>query len=146
MASPVELRGTGESRWAGTDDRHLFTGPFFGRPRFDKLSLEGLFNDGKFVFADSNRIIIDPQDAGILAGSRADPAGDFRQVVGRIKQGKSAGPIARHHLFVPFGDVVSERTAPMAEGGAAVHTTAGLLLRLFLFTQDKNRTVILDPL
>src|SRR5690606_11407777 len=105
----------------GTDDGHALAGLELGRLRHDPAHLPGLVDDGVLDRLDAYRIIVDVQCTGRLAGRRADAAGEFREVVGRMQILDRLEPLAVVNEIVPVRNDVVDRAAAGAEGNAAVH-------------------------
>ncbi len=119
------LRG-GQAGRPGTDHGHLLARlhrrgerlhPALGPRAVDDLHLDLL---------DGHRIGVDAQHAGGLTGGRAEPAGEFREVVGRVQPFGGLVPVVPPHQVVPLRNEVAERAAGVAEGDAAIHAAAGL--------------------
>src|SRR5207247_10103775 len=79
-----------------------------------------------FDVLDRHRVAVNREDAGSFAGSGADAAGKFREVVGCVEGGKGPLPLAAIDEVVPVRDQISERAALMTERHGAIHTTAAL--------------------
>ena len=92
----------------------------------------GALDDAAFDELDGDGGLIDAQHASCFAGSGADAAGEFREVVGGVEAANGALPAAVIDQVVPVGDEVIDRAARVAEGHAAIHA-ASALLTLFLF-------------
>ena len=63
-------------------------------------------------------------------GRRAQPAGELREVVGRVQALDGLAALAAPREVVPLRDQVAERAALVAERDAAVHAAAGLAAQL----------------
>ncbi|MCY1222763.1 hypothetical protein D9M72_348670 [compost metagenome] len=115
---------------AGADDRDLLAGLGDGRLRHDVAHLIGLVGDRLFDRLDRHRRVFEVQRAGFLARRRADAAGEFREVVGRMQVADRLIPVAVVDEVVPVRDLVVHRAAgrPMAIGDATVHAASSLLL------------------
>ena len=131
VAAPVELVGAGQSGGARTDHRHLLPRPAAGRAGNDVSGLKGLLDDGRFVFADRDGLIVELQHARLLAERRADPAGEFGKVVGQREDVVGLFPFSLPCHVLPFGLAVAQRTGPVAERDAAVHAARSLQLAVF---------------
>ena len=69
--------------------------------------------------------------AGFFAWRRARAAREFGEVVGRVEAFRGFAPPTAIDQVVPFGDVVAERAALVAEGNVLpVHAAAGLRAKL----------------
>ena len=69
-----------------------------------------------------------PEHAGGLARRRAQPAGELREVVGRVQRLARVLPPLRVDQVVPRRDQVAQRAALVAERDAAVHAAGCLLV------------------
>src|SRR6266849_1772247 len=75
-----------------------------------------------------NRVRVDAEHAGCLAGGGAQPPGELGEVVRRVQpvgRGRPVGPVDE---VVPLGYEVAERAAVVAERDAAVHAARRLPL------------------
>jgi hypothetical protein len=81
----VELIGGGEPGGAGADDGHFFAGAHGRMIGLDEAFVEGDLDDMFFYFFDGYRWLVDTQYATAFAGSRADPPGEFGEIVGGAK-------------------------------------------------------------
>jgi hypothetical protein len=79
---------------------------------------------------DADRIVVDAQRAGGLARRRADAAGEFREVVGRMQVLERLAVVAVIDQVVPVRDDVVDRAAVVAERDAAIHAARALHLGL----------------
>src|SRR6185369_11006399 len=78
---------------------------------------------------DGDGVVVDVEDAGLLAGSGADAAGELGEAVGRVQALDRLAPAAAVHEVVPVGDDVPERAALVTEGDAAIHAARALALQ-----------------
>jgi len=69
--------------------------------------------------------------------ARANAAGHFRKIIGRMQVSRGFFPIALVDEVVPIGDLVVDRAAGVAIGHAAIHAARGLVARL-LFRQRQD--------
>ena len=67
-----------------------------------------------------------PRTQDGLARRRAQPAGELREVVGRVEPVHRAVPVVAPDEVVPLRDDVAQRAALVAERDAAVHAAPGL--------------------
>src|SRR3990172_9147191 len=100
------------------------------RVRHDPTLSPSTLDNFQLDLLDGDGVVVDPQDAGGLAGGGAEPAGEVREVVGGVQPLDRLPPVAAIYEVVPVGDDVVERAALVTEGDAAVHTTGGLLLEM----------------
>src|SRR5690606_6389098 len=63
---------------------------------------------------------------GSLTGSRAQAAGELREVVRRVQPLDRSVPVIAEDQVVPLRDDVAERATLVAERDAAVHAAGGL--------------------
>ena len=94
----------------------------------------GLVGDRLLDRLDGDRNVLEVQRAGFLAGRRADAAGEFREIVGRVQVADRVVPVAIVDEVVPVRDLVVDRAAgrAMAERHAAIHAARGLFLDLLV--------------
>src|SRR5688500_4504561 len=104
---------------------------------------------------DGDRIFVKVQRAGRLARRRADPAGHFREIVGRVQVARGLVPLAAINEVVPVRDLVVDRAAGRLIGDeigavairdAAVHAARRLLAHLRLGKRQHELTVMLHAL
>src|SRR5690606_23615190 len=95
----------------------------------DPARTDRLVGNGLFDRLDGDRYVFQVQRAGFLAGSGADAAGEFGEIVGRVEVARRLFPIAVIDKVVPVRDLVVDRTAgiAMAEGNAAIHAARRLV-------------------
>ena len=98
-----------------------------GNLRRDPAFGEGALGDGVLYGLDGDRLVVQIQSACALARRRADAAGDFRKVVGRMQRLGRGAPVAAPDQVVPVGNDVVHRAGRVAVGNAAVHAARGLL-------------------
>ncbi len=95
---------------------------------------------------DGDRDVVDVERAGRFARRRADAAGDFREVVGRVKVARRLFPVAAIDEVVPVRDLVVDRAAVVTIRDAAIHAARGLVARFLLGKRQDEFAIILDPL
>src|SRR4029078_4409546 len=78
---------------------------------------------------DRDRVVVDVEDARLLARGGADAAGELGEVVRRVEPVDRLAPAAAVHEVVPVGDDVPERAALVTEGNAAIHAARALALQ-----------------
>ena len=101
-----------------------------GTTRRDPALVPRAVDDLDLDLLDGDRILVDAEHARGLARRRAEPAGELREVVGRVQPLDRVAPVVAVDEVVPVGDEVAERAAVVAERDAAVHAAPGLLLQL----------------
>ena len=127
MAGAIQLVGGGEPRRSGSDDGDALARADRGRPRDDPALVEGALDDRGLGGLDRHRRAVDREDARAFARRRAQPAGEFGEVVGRVQPIDRGAPAIPIHEVVPVRNQVAERAALMAERDAAVHTPRRLI-------------------
>src|SRR3984957_19489272 len=149
-----ELLRASHSGGAGTDDRDLFAGLGGGDLRLDPAVFPGAVDDRAFDGFDLDRIVVDVEGAGGFARRRADAAGEFRKIVGRMQVARGFLPVVLINQVVEVGDLVVDRTArgagrdragAVAIGNAAIHAARGLVARFLLRQRDDEFLKILQP-
>src|SRR5690606_38896915 len=123
-----QLLGSGQTGRAGTDDGDLLTGEPGRVHRGDPALVEGVLDDLDLDLLDGHRVLVDPEHAGRLARRRAQPPGEFREVVGRVQPVDTVAPAVLVDQVVPFRNQVAQRTTVVTERNTAVHAPAGLTL------------------
>src|SRR6202034_1518649 len=96
---------------------------------------DGAVGDRAFDRFDGDRVVVDVEGAGSLARRRADAAGDFGEIVGRVQIARGFVPVAAIDQVVPVRNLVvdrrcgragAERPGALAIGHAAIHAARGL--------------------
>jgi hypothetical protein len=82
VTSLVELIGASKTSRTGTNDGNGLARAVLRRRRHHPAHLETAVDDSTFNRLDADRILIDAENAGTLARSRADTTGELREVVG----------------------------------------------------------------
>ena len=141
VAPVVQPVGAGQTGRAAANHRHPAAAAHSGRPGLHEPGGKAVLNQRQFVFPHGDRIPVEPAGAGRLAQSRADPAGEFGEIVGLEQTGQRMIPVAGVDTVVPFRDQVVQRAAGghpvehhagLAERHAAVHAAGPLLPPLLL--------------
>src|SRR5206468_6413771 len=101
----------GHARWTGADHRHLLSGPSRGNLGRHPALTPGVIDDVLLDVLDRDRVVVDVEDARLLAGGGADAAGELREVIRRVQPVDRLAPAAPVHEVVPVGDDVPERAA-----------------------------------
>ena len=122
-----QLLRNGQAGRTGPDDRDRLAGQPLGRLRAHVPRVPGFVDDRDLDVLDRHRRLVDPEHARGLTRSRAEPAGELREVVRRVQSLDRALPVVAPDQVVPLRDQVAERAALVAERDAAVHTASGLL-------------------
>ena len=119
VAGPVELLGAREPRRPGADHRHGAPRTGDGRLRHDPPLVPSAVDDRDLDLLDRDCIAFpDLEHARRLAGSRAKPAGELREVVRPVELDDRLVPAVAVHEVVPVGNQVSQRAPVMAERDA----------------------------
>ena len=126
VAGAGELLGAGEPGRAGADHGGALAGFFRGRARDDPALAPGAVDDGALDGLDGDRVGVDVEGAGGLAGGRADAAGEFGEVVGGVQDRDGAAPVVAVNEVVPVGDDVVDRASGLAVRDSAVHASRPL--------------------
>ena len=127
VPGPIELLGRRQPRRPGADDGDAPAGARLRRLRRDPSLVERAIDDRDLDGLDRDRIVVDAEHARAFARRRAEPAGELREVVGRMQPIDGRLPAVAVHEIVPVGDEVPERTARVAERNAAVHAARRLI-------------------
>ena len=85
MAGPGQLLSRGQSGRAGADDGDTFPGQKMRPLRYHPTFIEGVVDDLDLNLFDGHRVGVDSQHTGGLAGSRAQPSGELREVIGGVQ-------------------------------------------------------------
>ena len=80
-----------------------------------------------------------------LAGGGADPAREFREIVGRVQVVGRRLPVVVIDQVVPVRDLVIDRAAIVTERDAAIHAARGLTFDVALLQRDDELVVVPDP-
>ncbi len=134
MSGAGELLRGSQSGGPGADDGDALTGCDGRGLRLDGAVHPCLIGDGLFDAFDGDAaaglLVTDGQHASGFARSRAQPAGEFREVVGGVQPIARGVPPPPSNQVVPFRDQISKRTAcspRVAERDSAVHAPTSLL-------------------
>ena len=127
MAGAIQLVGGGQPRRSRSDDGDALAGAGRRRMRDDPALVEGALDNRGLGGLDRHRCAVDGEDARAFARRRAQPAGEFREVVGRVQPIDRGAPAIPIHEVVPIRNQVAERAALMAERNAAVHASSRLI-------------------
>src|ERR1700712_245713 len=89
MAGARELLRGRKARGAGADDRDLLAGLRRRYFRLQPAIVPGAIDDRAFDSLDGDRVVVDVERAGSLARGRADAAGEFGEIIGRVQIARS---------------------------------------------------------
>src|SRR5262249_35550154 len=143
VARARELLRAGEPRRSRADDRHLLAAALGGALRPDPAGLPGAVDDRVLYRLDPDRVLVDAQHAGLLAGRRADAAGELGKIVGRMQRLDRRLPVAAVDEVVPVGNDVVDRAALHAERDAAIHAARALDLGILVGQAQVELAVVL---
>jgi hypothetical protein len=146
MACACQLLRTRQTGRTGADHGHALAGLVRGRQWLDPALFPALVDDGAFNGLDGDRRIVDVQRAGLFARRRADAAGKFREVVGRLQNVERFLPVAPVHQVIPVGDDVVDRAALVTERDAAIHAARTLQADFLVPERYDKFTEMLDAL
>ena len=116
VAGARELLRRGEAGRARADDADGMARARRGRLRRDPALLPGALDDRPLDLLDRDGVVVDREDAGLLAGRRAELAGQLGEAVGGVQALARLLPVAAVHEVVPVGDEVAERAARWQNG------------------------------
>ena len=123
----VQVVGSSQSGRAGTNHSHLLTVANDVGLRLDKALLKCHLGDGSLVLTVGGWLVVKAvQHASLLAQCRTDTTCELGEGVGGVQQLVGQLKVAFVQGVVPLGCFVAQRTGPVAEGHAAIHTAAGL--------------------
>src|SRR5690606_30137327 len=132
VAGARQLLRTGQAGRPRTHDGDPLARLARGRLGHDPAFLPAALDDRVLDRLDADRLVIQVQRAGGLAGCGADAAGELGEIVGRQQHVECALPVLLVDQVVPVGDDVVDRAAVRTERHAAVHAArtldAGLLV------------------
>jgi hypothetical protein len=97
----------------------------------DEAFVEGDLNNMFFYFFDGDGWLVDTEHATALARGRADPSGEFGEIVGGAEDLIGLVPLLAVYMVVELGNDIAEGTAVMAEGDTAIHAPGRLVVKLF---------------
>src|SRR5262249_16587751 len=101
-----------------------------GRLRRDPSLGPGMIDDVLLDQLYGYRIVVDVENAGLLAWGGTHAAGEFREVVGRMQPVDRFLPAPAIHEVVPVRDDIPERATLVAEGNSAIHAARTLRAQL----------------
>ena len=132
VPGPIQLVGRREAGRPRSDHGDALPGPGRGRRRADPAFLERALDDRQLDVLDRHRVVVDAEDARSFARRRAQPAGEVREVVGRVQPVDRRPPALAVDEIVPFRDLVAERAPLVAERNPAVHAARALVADFLL--------------
>ena len=130
----------------GTDNAYAFAGFMARHLRDNPAFFPALIDNCAFDRFNGHGIIVNIQRARGLARGRANAAGKFGEIIGRVQIGQRRLPIARIDKVVPIRNLIIDRTAIMAIGHAAIHAARGLCFQIRLIQRHDELAKVLHPL
>src|SRR5579862_5504015 len=129
VAGAAELLRARHPGGTGADDRDALATPPARRRRCDETRVPRVVDDVLLDVLDRDRVVVDVEDARLLARGGADAAGELGEVVRRVQPIDRLAPAPAVHEVVPVGDDVPERAALVTEGDATIHAARALALQ-----------------
>src|SRR5450759_1548540 len=111
-------------------------------PAFVKSALHDIFLD----LLDRDRRLIDAQHTRRFAWRWTNPAGEFREIVGRVQLPHRFFPTPVIDEIVPIGNQVVDGTSCLAKGHATVHAAGTLGAKLCFGKIEIDLEPIVDAL
>src|SRR5262249_11094415 len=146
VAGARELLRAGEAGGTRADDGDAFAGFRRRRLRLDPAVLVRLVDDRALDRLDGDRVVLEVESARRLARRRADAAGEFREIIGRVQVARGLLPVAGVDEVVPVGDLVVDRAAGVTIRDAALHAARRLVARLLRRQRDDELAPVFDAL
>src|SRR5580765_5333850 len=81
MTRRIQLSCSRETGGSGSNNSNFFTCAYVGLPGFDKSFFKSNFNNVLFDFFNGNGRLVDSKHTTAFAGSRADPSGEFGEII-----------------------------------------------------------------
>ena len=126
-----ELLRAGETRRARPDDRDGAAAQLRRRPGHDPALVPGPIDDRELDLLDRDGVALaDLEHASRLAGRRAEPARELREVVRAVELIDRLAPAVAVDEVVPVRNQVAERAAVVAERDTALHAAGALATEL----------------
>jgi hypothetical protein len=142
-----ELLGRRHPGGAGAHDRDALAGAGLRRLGLHPAHVPRPVGDRLLDRLDGDRLVLEVQRAGLLAGRGADAAGKLREIVRGVEVAGRLLPIRLEHEVVPVRDLVVDRAArrPVAERDAAIHAAGGLFRQVVLIERQRELAEVPDP-
>ncbi|MEY9677574.1 hypothetical protein ABIE93_007508 [Bradyrhizobium elkanii] len=155
VAGARELLRGGHAGGTRADHGDLLAGLNGCDLRLHPAIVPGAVDDRAFDGLDGDRVVVDVERAGCLARRRADAAGEFGEIVGRVQVARGFFPVALIDEVVEIGDLVVDRAARRARrgragavaiGDAAVHAARSLVARVLLAQRNDEFLEVLESI
>jgi len=131
VSGSCQLLCGGQTGGSGAYDCNAFLRFVFGGPWFDPAFGKPAFDNLKLDMSNQNGLITDGEGTGGLAWCGADPAGDFRKIVRKVKMLAGLPPAVPVNQLVDIGyGVFQGASDSVAERYTAVHAASGLAANL----------------
>src|SRR5436190_5072682 len=127
MAGARQLLRAGKPRRSGANNRGALAGLLRRHNRFDPPLAPPAVDDRAFDRLDRDRVVVDVERAGRLTRRRADPPGEFGEIVGRMQCLQRGLPLVAIDEVVPVRDQVVDWAAFVTERNTAIHAARRLL-------------------
>src|SRR4029079_3355462 len=98
-----------------THDGDALVGRLLRRKRLDPTFVPRAFDNLELDLLDGDRIAVDTEHARGFTWRRAQPPGEFREIVRRVQAVERVLPTIAVHEIVEIRDDVAQRTAVIAE-------------------------------
>ena len=126
MAHPRQLLGAGHAGRPRSDHGDALAGAARRDFGLDPALGPAAVDDRAFDRLDRHRRVFEIERARRFAWGRADAAGEFGEIVGRVEPLERFAPVIVADQFVPVGDQVGNRAAGVAERHPAIEAARGL--------------------
>ena len=142
MSGPRQLLCRGQAGRPGANHGNFLSALMTRRLRCNPAVLACLVDDGALDGLDANRVLLDVQRTGSLAGCRADAAGEFGKIIGRMQYVDGFLPLSAIDQIVPVGDDIVDWTTVVAKRNPAIHAARTLHLGLRVI-QMRHKLVVM---
>ena len=143
MSTPPKTEKRAQPGGSESDYGNFLSGFDGGRQRYYPAVFPAFVDDEMFNRFDADRIAVDAKRACRFTRRRADAAGKFRKIVGRMKIIQRFLVIAPVYQVIPVRDDIVDRAAAVAERDAAIHASRALDLCFIIFQMELKFLVML---
>ena len=144
---PALFNCAAQARPAGPEPITAFlAGANLGRLGHDPAFAKRVADNTELDLFDGNRTVVNSQHAGRFARGRANPAGEFGEVVGFVENGDGFLPAVAVNEIVPVGNDVAQRAAGVTERDAAIHAARALRLNELVVRVVIDLRPVVQPL